>query len=1182
MPFFRAFLLATLLSLTDPLAGAVVSIAVESGVTQDEGANTFYFANDDFIHLTPNGRILFNGRTDPLGDDDMLVLTLPGQSPEILYQGVDGNNYDQLVYNGKHTVALEDELENLQAVNVSSGEVFQQGSLVYGILDVSDDGRALYVAWDENANIQHVRLGNGLIYTESETFESYATFGFEWDDVMVDGDGNVFIGIEGASEESGQRVLLTKNGDLLQTYVRSDFASIRPGSGSDFILHLNDPGRALLNGEHTFLKSDDSVPDIRLGYTVLTGDGDIYFNGGGEILFYDASAPITDNKAVVETVVTSGTEGFPWVDFPIGESSRGDLVFKANGPEAGSGLFLFDAEKKEVRSLIRPGDQVEGRTVSSINVSYEREHLLGVGMANNQVAVAGRLEDSNSDIVFHIDLYPINPVVTLEIESGVTLDKDGNTIYIGEEDYTYMTPEGSILFHGAISQFDDPSLIFSSKPEETPSVLHIGPLWNDSIYDITDLIYTGDRYLGYIDPSDNIQVLDITTGEAEQRGAQVREFLSLSDDGQPLYVAWDEADSYDRVWLGNTLQFIEQSNFGDFTTGSFGPYQDQFAVSATGDVYIALSAHSEATGNVDLVLKNGVQLFELEYSEFEYLVPATGDNFLLFKNFSNYWASLNGEHDLKAPDGTDPDLSSGYNLITDDGDIYLTGGGEIWYFDASQEPTENGVIVKKVLSVQDHGLSFNFAPIGETSKGDLVFAGRDLEAGDGIFLYEAGTDQVIPLLTEADEPEGRIIAQINWNYYGQILAGVGFANDQVVVSAELDDTENWAIFRIEIYGESVPGNTAPVYTVSELCPEVPAGAPEAGEQLYPDPFMASDPIQLNEGPCGGDWHMRIWKDTGTGKDIPGYTPGIPGNEDVIVRVEETDLALSKDPIELEAVFLTGSFQLNNSLTLRNDSAIEDTTINADLETNGQLVLSGQSTWLSGRLLGTGEVNIPAGETNHLLWNAGARALGLRMTIAGNLTQGGGELNLLDAAGEIVITDGGKYTINAQTVSGERSEPNFLNSGTLLKISNTEAAIGTPFKNTSGGNVQIQQGTLKFSKSSIWLGNVSIAPFSTAVFNSGPHKIAENGGFVASGFGDFILNDAEVILSGDQNQFDISAGKGSPNVPETFFDVAGGVVIQGETIISGEHPYRNMGITFMEDGLISAPIINDLRLVPCNT
>ena len=758
-------------------------------------------------------------------------------------------------------------------------------------------------------------------------------------------------------------------------------------------------------------------------------------------------------------------------------------------------------------------------------------------------------------------------VVTIEVEHGVTLDTDDNRIYVANGDEVYMTQDGTILFQGSPVNGSDDIQIYSSKADAGPGAFHASSL----PFGFQQTIYDGNQTLAYIDSDDGVWVLNLETGEAVQQGVQAHELINLTDDGRALYIAYNLEDNFDRVWLGNELRYIEDTPVGEYIIDDLR--RENVIVTGNGDLYIA---PEEATGSVDLLLKNNVLIQTFESNVFDALRPTTGDGYILFLQ-RPYRAVLNGSQMVVTPDLDIANLQIDFTLITDNGDIYFSGIRKIWHFDASQEIGEEGAIVTLALDVQEHGLT-SFAPVGETSRGDLVFGARDPQLEFAIYLFEAESGEVRPLLKPGDIVGDREVRKVDWGYDRFTLEGVGFANDQVVVAGQLTDTLGEVfgktIFRIDVYGTA-----GPVYTVSENCPEVPAGfvenqSFEESVTNYPDPFTSSDQIDIREGPCGGNWHTRIWKDTDTGEDLDDFIPGTLGNEDVIVDIPEVNLILQDGDISVKSVLLGGNFTVFANLTLEDNSTIENLTLVADLEANGILSLKGETLWEDGTIYGTGPVVLSFNDSMIIDNMFDPLKFGTDLQLHGKVSHDIGTLELSTATASITIQDNGTYTAKSGGVLGITGSANFINYGDLIKKEETEFIVDTIFENRPDAEVDVQGGSLIFNDNANLSGELEIANASEIRMRNADFALSFEDDLRVNGDGELKLENAEIVLlDNGLATFDLAGRSDRPDDLEEFFDVNGGVSVQENATISGEGIYFNQGFTFVEGGAVESHIHN---------
>jgi len=370
----------------------------------------------------------------------------------------------------------------------------------------------------------------------------------------------------------------------------------------------------------------------------------------------------------------------------------------------------------------------------------------------------------------------------------------------------------------------------------------------------------------------------------------------------------------------------------------------------------------------------------------------------------------------------------------------------------------------------------------------------------------------------------------------------------------------------------------PVFTVSELCPEIPAGFLENqsfddSELNYPDPFTSTEPIDLREGPCGGNWHTRIWKDTDTDQEL-GWIPGDPNHTEDSVDVQNTDMVISDRPVTLQSANLSGTLEVNQPFTLRENSRIESLQLNADLETNGELKLTGNSKWKEGRIFGEGSVNQVTGIFElQIEPEEESVDLEIGLMIKSKMVHKSGTLNLADQDSVITIENDGVYEITAGTLVDSVEGQYITNHGIFLKTGNSTATINALFDNGPFGIIEAKEGRLSFKDDSIWSGAINVSEGATIDFTSTTIDLTQVVPSRASGDGKLVFDNSEIILGEFPLRLHLSKGTVQTKDLDLFFDSEGGVTINEGAHIYGSGSYWNMGLTFMNGGTIETDILN---------
>ncbi|MDA0350412.1 MAG: hypothetical protein O3C20_23780 [Verrucomicrobia bacterium] len=738
-------------------------------------------------------------------------------------------------------------------------------------------------------------------------------------------------------------------------------------------------------------------------------------------------------------------------------------------------------------------------------------------------------------------------VVTIEVEKGVTQDIDGNTITFTDTNFIFLTPDEKAVFAGGpIPQGGgegSTNVIYTSLAGEPPVPVFEALRSGGGVAYISngDAVSSGQRHLGYFDRDENVFSVNVDTGESIAQGERCFEILDVSEDGRALYFkSGDDGD--DRVMLGDTEILKMDGFFGEYSVSD--PGESDVSINAAGDTFINLytTTRNEDNIRINILIKNGSVV---DSGLIDWAIPYIEGGYLLYTKDDTLL--INGTELVNAAR-----VNTKNFVINPNGDFYFHGAEfGIYFYDAGAEGEKTSLILDR----NQRELSDWFAPLALTSRGDLVVVNT---GSLSLHLLKADSGDLVTFLEAGDLVNDRTISSLSFSV-GDLVENIHFNNDQLIVEGNFEDSTSRVIFRIDIYGSA-----APVYTVSELCPEEPASAPETGEQLYPDPFMASDPIQLNEGPCGGDWHKRIWKDTGTGKDIPGYTPGIPGNENVIVDTQDVNLAITQGPISLRALNITGSIEVNKPLTLEENSSVENLILNSSL-------------------------SIGATFTHTYIGETGTASSDLtNSVIMGNgIFNNEGGINLIQSELNTHLINRGFFTSSNSAINGavenkvsfsltgEENQsihsPLFTNDGTFIKTDISECSLTGAFHNN--GMVLLTEGNTHFND---FLNNGEIK------ITGGSHRMT---GDIDFEFGDIdISKEANLEISNDLRvltDFKVS-GRGTLKFSHAEVHLDAGTLINmevdnfqitNETVIDGEGELDIQGYMEVIDSTVKSNFTN---------
>jgi hypothetical protein len=567
-------------------------------------------------------------------------------------------------------------------------------------------------------------------------------------------------------------------------------------------------------------------------------------------------------------------------------------------------------------------------------------------------------------------------IVTVEMETFVTLDQHGNFVLSFREEPLYLTPDSKAVFFGGtsptVSEPNVENVVFTSTAESTP--ISFFNMIDSSAEPVEpdELVFSGIRHVGYLTRDYEVFVVNVDTGESEQQGSDVDEILGVTADGRVLYLKEGD-DNFYRLMLGNTEIYKYGDDFGGYGVRD-NPYSFNISMNPSGDdVFIILETtdRDEFGRTFDVLFKNGAII---QVGNFDQVYPYGEDEFLVLTDADELY--LNGTELIYGG----PFSGNGTLRVIND-DIYIDGDIGTYFYDVDAEGEKLSFLFNRSQA------ELFTLPLAETSRGDLLYS------DDAIQLYDKVNGEVRSVLKVGDEVDGRLVTGLQAATYQQV------SEDQLVVRGRLDsEGDGRVLFRVDLYAE-----TGPVYTVSELCPEIPAGFIENQSfedwANYPDPFTSSDPIDLQEGPCGGIWRDRIWIDRETKAELS-WKPGTPDHTDDAVQVENIDLVISGELIELKSAHLTGSLVVNSPFTLNNNSSLDSLSLNADLVTNGVLSLTGVNIWNGGDIGGEGSIDLLESESNSMTLNGKTLNLGLNLSNTGTILHNSSQLNLTESGGKI--------------------------------------------------------------------------------------------------------------------------------------------------------------------------------------
>ncbi len=159
-----------------------------------------------------------------------------------------------------------------------------------------------------------------------------------------------------------------------------------------------------------------------------------------------------------------------------------------------------------------------------------------------------------------------------------------------------------------------------------------------------------------------------------------------------------------------------------------------------------------------------------------------------------------------------------------------------------------------------------------------------------------------------------------------------------------------------------------------------------------------------------------------------------------------------------------------------------------------LTVTGAMSWQGGTIAGTGGFTV-----NGLLTISGStsKTLNQRTLTLGDTTWT--STNLLTMGIGAIIQSNGTWDFqtDAGLSDGTAPAPMFVNAGLLRKTADAGlTTFGVPYTGT--GNVQLQTGTLSFTRDGTHAGSLSVAPASGLTFGGGTHVLAASSGISSTG------------------------------------------------------------------------------------
>lgn len=333
------------------------------------------------------------------------------------------------------------------------------------------------------------------------------------------------------------------------------------------------------------------------------------------------------------------------------------------------------------------------------------------------------------------------------------------------------------------------------------------------------------------------------------------------------------------------------------------------------------------------------------------------------------------------------------------------------------------------------------------------------------------------------------------------------------------------------------------------------------------------------GACGNaDWHagcaVSNWNDPDG--DPANLAPG-DANGTESAAINNADVVISARAVDLDTLNATGSLSVQQSLTLRNASSIENLMLSNTLISGGDTVLTGaQNSWTDGTISGAGQVWVSTGSTLTITPDNTSVDLETTLAVSGTTVQTDGTLNLVGADALLDIRSGGTYEIQNGSIIDDTTGTTIQNAGTLLKTGGSTATINAGFENNAMGEVRVEAGTLQFTDTSTWAGNLRVLEGAVAEISGSTANFGSaSGNFSAAGAGILRLSGATInVFAGTQNLFDFTSTPlaTSPAVVEitngTTFSGGGTLRNEGQMTLVGDGISFAAGLMFENGGVLS--------------
>lgn len=489
-------------------------------------------------------------------------------------------------------------------------------------------------------------------------------------------------------------------------------------------------------------------------------------------------------------------------------------------------------------------------------------------------------------------------------------------------------------------------------------------------------------------------------------------------------------------------------------------------------------------------------------------------------------------------------------IMDDNGNVYFEGGGEfanedfvggVWKYDAS-----NGSINLIQRSSALNGGLYSIDLLAVNNTGSILFHARDsANSGTKGVWVRRPSGALTKLSKVGDMIDGRPIT--------------GFAVHSGIKTLGLPRKHTLM---------TDTGDCVFVALLADTPNDSDNKADEA-IMLATAPVLPTERYLWNGGGGDSNWHKVLsWEDL----DINTPATRIPGDEagTEVVVIENNNIDIDERAIHLKKLTASGTMNLNQEMTLEEDSMVDDISINASITSSGKLTFEEQGNyWHQGDLQGSGSFLVWDFARFELDPTMGPLTLRTELDVGGLADHNDSVLLLAGVSSMLKTSNFGTYEMTGGSITDDTDGIHIENAGTFLKTGPGTATIDAFMESKPDSTIRVEGGTLEFTDPINLSGTMRVENGASVVFDLSPVLLGTpaGDGFKAQGAtspetGIIRFSGSEVLVSsGDTAEFNLGGSTGKVELLDDAHFYGSGTVL-------------NKGDFELRDGLFETELTNE--------